>query len=374
MINQVCHIITSLNDGGAEAVLYRLCSYEKTTRHHVISLMDEGKYGPLLQEMGVKVTCLNMPQGKITVFGLWKLWCILRNERSDVIQTWMYHANLIGGVLARLAGAKKIFWGIHHTTLDSNKRSTFYVAKLCAWLSTLVPTGIVCCAQKSLEVHRDLGYVAHKLFVIPNGYDLNRFSFDAKARQSLRTQWGVGEKWLLGMVSRFDPQKDHKNLLMALARLKHQNTDFYAVLVGNGLDEENRQIKEWLVALGLTDNIRLLGRRNDIPDVMSALDVHVLSSSSGEAFPNVVAEAMACETPVVVTDVGDAATIVGDTGWVVPPKSADMLANALLKAREAMQDTDAWQMRCTAARQRVENNFSLQRMVEGYKHVWSVDK
>ena len=374
MINQVCHIITSLNDGGAEAVLYRLCSYEKTTRHHVISLMDEGKYGPLLQEMGVKVTYLNMPQGKITVFGLWKLWCILRNERSDVIQTWMYHANLIGGVLARLAGAKKIFWGIHHTTLDSNKRSTFYVAKLCAWLSTLVPTGIVCCAQKSLEVHRDLGYVAHKLFVIPNGYDLNRFSFDAKARQSLRTQWGVGEKWLLGMVSRFDPQKDHKNLLMALARLKHQNNDFYAVLVGNGLDEENRQIKEWLVALGLTDNIRLLGRRNDIPDVMSALDVHVLSSSSGEAFPNVVAEAMACETPVVVTDVGDAATIVGDTGWVVPPKSADMLANALLKAREAMQDTDAWQMRCTAARQRVENNFSLQRMVEGYKHVWSVDK
>ena len=370
MINQVCHIITSLNDGGAEAVLYRLCSYEKTTRHHVISLMDEGKYEPLLQEMGVKVTYLNMPQGKITVFGLWKLWCILRNERSDVIQTWMYHANLIGGVLARLAGAKKIFWGIHHTTLDSNKRSTFYVAKLCAWLSTLVPTGIVCCAQKSLEVHRDLGYVAHKLFVIPNGYDLNRFSFDAKARQSLRTQWGVGEKWLLGMVSRFDPQKDHKNLLMALARLKHQNNDFYAVLVGNGLDEENRQIKEWLVALGLTDNIRLLGRRNDIPDVMSALDVHVLSSSSGEAFPNVVAEAMACETPVVVTDVGDAATIVGDTGWVVPPKSADMLANALLKAREAMQDTDAWQMRCTAARQRVENNFSLQRMVEGYKHVW----
>lgn len=118
-----------------------------------------------------------------------------------------------------------------------------------------------------------------------------------------------------------------------------------------------------VVALGLTDNIRLLGRRNDIPDVMSALDVHVLSSS-GEAFPNVVAEAMACETPVVRTLV--MLPWDGRYGMGGAPQKCRYACERFIETREAMQDADAWQMRCTAARQRVENNFSLQRMVEGF--------
>jgi len=370
---KIVHIISGLNDGGAEAVLCRLCSSDKVLQHHVVSLMDAGKYGGVLQDAGVSVFCLNMPRGRVTVNGLWKLWRLLCQIRPQVVQTWMYHADLIGGVIARLAGVKRVFWGIRHTTLDAEKsrRSTILVARLCARISSRVPSTIICCAQKALEVHHDLGYAPKKLQIIPNGYDLVRFRINEDARVRLRTEWIIDNRWLIGMVGRFDPLKDHKNLLDALAIIKSRGVDFYCVLVGRGLDRGNTQLITWLTELNLTNEVKLLGQRTDISDVMNALDVHVLSSSS-EAFPNVVAEAMACGTPAVVTDVGDAAVIVGETGWVVLPEDPEALASALLQTHAAMQDKLAWQVRCTAARQRVEDLFSLDRMIRNYHLAWNV--
>lgn len=369
----ILHIITGLNDGGAEAVLYRLCSNDSAAQHYVVSLMGTGKYGPLLQAAGVKVFCLNMPRGQVTVNGLRKLWRLLRQIRPEVVQTWMYHADLIGGVIAKLAGVRQVFWGIRHSTLDTkqSKRSTILVAKLCARISSRVPSTIICCAQKALEVHRELGYAPEKLKVIPNGYDLARFRTNENARIRLRTEWNIGSRWLIGMVGRFDPLKDHENLLNALAIIKSRGVDFCCMLVGRGLDQDNTQLIAWLTERNLISEVKLLGQRTDVPDVMNALDVHMLSSSS-EAFPNVVAEAMACGTPAVVTDVGDAAVIVGETGWIVPPKNAEALADALLQVRAAMNDEAGWQVRCIAARQRVEDLFSLDRMIKNYHVAWNV--
>ncbi len=365
------HIISGLNDGGAEAVLYRLCSSDQAVKHHVISLMGEGKYGPLLCAAGVEVSCLNMPRGRVTAGGLWRLWRLLRQIRPQAVQTWMYHADLVGGAIARLSGIKRVSWGIHHSVMNKkqSRRSTIWVARLCAYVSSRIPSTIICCAQKALEVHRDLGYAADRLRVIPNGYDLVRFRADEDACAQLRAEWGMGNRWLIGMVGRFDPPKDHVNLLNALVVIKNHGVDFCCVLAGRDLDRNNAQLMAWLAERNLASEVRLLGQRTDIPDVMNALDVHVLSSSS-EAFPNVVAEAMACGTPAVVTDVGDAAVIVGETGWVVPPKDPGALADALLQAHAAMQDEAAWRVRCAAARQRVADCFSLERMVESYHLAW----
>jgi Glycosyltransferase len=121
----------------------------------------------------------------------------------------------------------------------------------------------------------------------------------------------------------------------------------------------------------LEDNISLLGQRTDIATIMNSLDVHILSSSFGEGFPNVVAEAMACGTPCITTDVGDAAIIVGDTGWVVPPKDSQALANAMLEAMEEKQNNpQAWKARKQACRERIVNNFSIEKMVDSYHQVW----
>lgn len=367
----VLHVITGLEDGGAEAVLFRLCTNDKAARHQVVSLMDKGKYGPLLEEYGVRVTCLSMPRGRVTLSGVWQLWRLIRNGRPDVVQTWMYHADLIAGSVARLTGHQNIVWGIHNTTLvpGESRWSTILVAKLCARLSRWVPRQIVCCAQRARDVHRAIGYDHRRMRVIPNGFDLSVFQPDRGAGLRLRLDLGIGAaEQLIGFVARYDPAKDHENLLQALAHLNEQGSCPKCLLVGTGMEACNSPVMQRIASLGLADRVVLLGRRSDISAVMNALDLHVMSSAA-EAFPNVLAEAMACGTPCVSTDVGDAAVIVGDTGRIVPPRDPEALATAISELL-AERGSEAWAARKEAARRHIAERFTIERMIKSYRYVW----
>lgn len=372
-MKKILHVITGLNDGGAEAVLFRLCSFDKSSRHAVISLMDSGKYGRLLKAGGVDLYCLNIPAGKVRLLALFKLYKLMRQLKPDVVQTWMYHADLIGGVIAKLAGIKNIVWGVHHTTLvkGESKRSTILIARLNALISSFIPRRIIYCAVKSRQVQESLGFSIPKGRVVANGYDVNDFFPNANAGITFRQNVGVADqKFLIGHVGRYDPQKDHKTLLLSVCELLNSNTEFEIVLVGTHLDENNFVLSNIIDENNLSC-VRRLGRRSDIPSVMSGFDVFVLSSAFGEAFPNVLNEAMACGTPCITTDVGDAAIIVGNTGWVVPPKNPQALAKAMLEAMEEKQiNPEGWQARKRACRQRIIDNFSIEKMVSGYQKVW----
>lgn len=373
-MKSILHIITGLNDGGAEAVLYRLCTHDRADRHHVISLMDGGKYGPLLAEQGVAVTCLDMPRGRVTWQGVWRLGRTIRQVRPDAVQTWMYHADLLGGAIARLAGQGNVIWGVHHTTFDAatSPRSTIMVARLCARLSRLVPRRIVCCAEKTREVHAGLGYDPARMRVIPNGYDLSVFQPDPAAGAAVRAELNIrSTQAMIGFVARFHPQKDHGNLLQALALLKERGVAPTCLLIGAGMELDNAALATMIAERGLTDQVHLLGRRSDIPAVMSALDLHVMASAFGEAFPNVLAEAMACGTPCVSTDVGDAGEIVGETGWVVPPRDPAALADAIAVALSLRAASD-WADRQAAARAHIQSNYTVGWMVERYRAAWSL--
>lgn len=373
---KITHVITGLNDGGAEAVLYRLCTNDRSTTHVVISLMDEGKYGSLLTSAGIQLVCINLPQGRVTVRGLFLLWRAVRKSKADAVQTWMYHSDLIGGSIARLAGVKNIFWGIHHSNLAPGtiKNTTRTIAKICAKLSFFIPRKIVSCSRAAAVIHGELGYASDKFCIIPNGYNISLYNIDARAREKVRIELGLkADAVLLGMVARYDPQKDHENLLKAISILAADNfnANFSVVLVGAGMDRSNLELKQLIDKYSLRDKIVLLGQRHDIPSVMNALDLHVLSSL-GEAFPNVLSEAMACGTPCVTTDVGDAALIVGDSGWVVPPRQSAALAEALKQSMLAMKDKPSWVERRSAARDHIVNNFCLDKMVKSYNDLWSV--
>ena len=371
----ICHIITGLNDGGAEAVLYRLCERDQNLRHVVISLTGEGKYGPLLRKAGIEVHCLDLPAGRLRIKALWHLWRLLRKMKPTIVQTWMYHADFVGGLVSRLAGVKQVFWGIRHTNLEigKTKRSTRLIACLNAMLSKCIPHQIICCAIEAKQVHQNLGYDSKKLVVIPNGYDLKLFNETNQAQ--LKIDFDLSETTMtIGMVGRFDPQKDHRNLIEALALLKTKIDNFACFLIGRGLDQNNTSLIKKIESLELPKHILLLGQRNDIPKVMNSLDVHVLSSSFGEAFPNVLAEAMACGTPCVTTDVGDARLIVGETGWVVPPSQPKALADAILSAfYEKTTQPQKWRERKILARQRIVDNFGLETMIEKYHKCWLID-
>ena len=370
------HLATGLNNGGAESVLYRLCISDSPQNHHVFSMMGPGKYGPLLEDAGVRVTCLNMPAGRVTLSGLWRLYRILRKEKPTVIQTWMYHADLIGGVVARLAGIKNICWNIRHSELEpgKSKRSTIWVSKACAFLSKWVPRKIVCCAEKAKQVHVSYGYEASKMVVIGNGYNLELFKPDPAARQRIRAELGLSDNiLLLGMVGRFNVQKNHKGLLHSLSLLKEKGVVFRCALVGTDMNQDNQQLTCWIAEFGLVNEVLLLGQRADIPAIMNALDIHVFSSSFGEGFPNVLAEAMACGTPCVTTNAGDAKEIVGDTGWVLPVEDTQRFADAIFEAvTELSGQPSLWKVRQEFAVQRVKNNFSLEKMIQAYHLVWQL--
>ena len=369
---RVLHIITGLNDGGAEGVLYRLITHNPHDAHYVVSMTGEGKYGRLLRARGVEVIDLAMPRGSViwpSVFGLWRK---LRAIRPDVVQTWMYHANLVGGVLARLAGIP-VIWGIRSTLLEKNylTRTSTVVTRICGCLSHWIPARIISCAKAAVDAHSRLGYDAARMVVIPNGYDLSLFAPDSATCHRLRRQWDIPDNVpLLGVVARYEPWKDHANLINALACLWHKKgKDFRAVMAGVGISHDNSELAALMQSAGLSERALLLGPRDDIHAVMGALDVYVLSSAA-EAFPNVLAEAMACGTPCVVTNVGDASLIVGDTGWVVPPRNPEALADALSQAIDAMQNASAWRTRQLRCRQRIAENFSIETMVQRYRLVW----
>lgn len=368
----VTHVISGLGHGGAETVLQRLvCAPGARVRHRVISMKDEGVIGPQLRRAGIEVQALEMRGVAGALRGMWRLYRSLRRTRPDVVQTWMYHADLLAGSVARLAGVRAVAWGVRNSGIDlaRGSRSSRLAAWCCARVSGRIPGVILMCARRAVEVHARWGYRRDRMLVIPNGYDVARWYPDAADRIHWRAAWQVSETTqVVGCVARWNPLKDHDTLLAALAHCLQRQPDLRCVLIGTGMTADNPELAARARHWGVLDRLILLGRRDDVPSLMRGLDVHVLSSRA-EGFPNVVCEAMASGVACVATDVGDAALILEDRGWLARPRDAQDLARAMGEALAAVQAPD-WETRRAAARAAVEERYGLQRMVDRYETVW----
>lgn len=368
----ILHVITGLADGGAEANLYRLCTNDHGNRHIVVSLMNSGKYGSLLEQQGIEVHAMNMRPGTLSLAKALRLIEIVRTVNPHIVQTWMYHGSLLGSIAGKIAGASAIVWSIHHTTFDriGMKRSTELVMRVLAMASPIFANAIIYGGKRAAAIHLQYGYAEKLSKIVLSGYDLDVFKpLSDCPSKTLPVVSGDKETRLIGMVARYHPQKDHGNLLEAFRILLAKGQKCRLVLVGTGVDVGNAELQRSIAQKGITDHVTLLGPCDDVPRLMNVLDLHVLSSAFGEAFPNVLAEAMACATPCVTTDVGDAADIVGETGWVVSPRDPVALVHAIESALGEL-NTEKWRMRSEAARKRIKENFSMERMVEGYNAVW----
>lgn len=371
------HLITDLDVGGAETTLYRLLRQVDRRRFtpSVVSLMDRGTLGDRIEALGVQVHTVGMRRPILAPFKLPRLWRILRTLRPDLLHCWMYHANLLGAFMAPAVGVKTVVWGLHHSSLDPqlDKRTTILVAKAGAWLSRRVD-GIVSCSKTGLAFHRSLGYQPERMRFIPNGFDVERFHPDPRARAEVRQELGLTQdSVLIGLAARFHPYKDHGNFFLAARRLlddlgpKPLQERIRFVLCGKNVVDDNPEIMEYVRRLGLSDRVHLLGERSDVHRIMAALDI-VTSSSKTEAFPNAVGEAMACGVPCVVTDVGDSADIVEGTGVVVPPRDPQGLANGWRRLLEL--EPEQLLKLGAAARRRIEENYSLASVVRAYENLY----
>lgn len=373
MKHNIAFIITNLRVGGAEMMLYKLVSRidRGIFSPLVISLNDDVPMAQDFENLGIPVTTLgingiaSIPRGGIRLLRL------LHRHQPQIVQTWMYHADLVGGLGARAIGIQPVIWNIRHSNLDSkiDPGTTVQVAKACARLSSVVPAHIVCCSETAKAIHEKLGYDPKKIVVIPNGFDLSKFIPDSVSRRRIRNDLGVTkDTFLIGLVGRYHPQKGHRTFIRAAAKLTSQVKGIEFLFCGKGADWQNRELVNLIDEAGMRNFFHLLGFRTDVPAITSALDLATSSSICGEGFANTVGEAMACGVPCVVTDVGDSAMIVGDTGMVVHPGDPEELFQAWLSCYQS--DIEVKKQLGILARQRIAELFSVEAIADKYQHLY----
>lgn len=367
---RIVFITTTLSTGGAEMMLLKLLQHLDRRRldPYVISLRTKGEVGPRIEALQIPVLALGMNPGLPDPLKVLRLVSHLRKIKPNLVQTWMYHADLLGALAVRLAGCRRVVWGLRNSNLDEQltKRSTLMVVKACASLSSWLPTRILSCSTRASEVHAAVGYSADKIHVIPNGFDLGRFQPDDGVRLAVRAELGLApETKLVGLMARCDPQKNHAGFVEAAAMMRDEMPDIHFVLAGGGIDGNNAALQGAIQARGLGECVHLLGRRDDMPRLMAALDVLASSSSFGEAFPNVLGEAMACGVPCVVTDVGDSAEIVGESGRVVQAGDMQGLAKHIVELLRLPPEEKSVLGR--EARARVETHYEIGHVTRLYE-------
>lgn len=365
---RICHVITGLNQGGAENALCRLVERDHFSNHvTVVSLTGRGLYAERLEAANAKVEALSINGPVSLVLGLIQLRRIYKELRPDVVQTWMYHADLLGGLVARFMGLP-VAWGLRQANLSRMhvKSGTRLVAMLNGLLSRAVPKIIVACGHRVAEYHRKRGYRGN-FAVIPNGLDLSQYRSACASPTVMRQVLGLGNGFVIGHVGRADTQKDHGTLFSAFKLFLQSHPNSRLVLIGAGLEKGSAYLAKFDDYKAIEANVLALGSRTDVPILLQTLDVFVLSSVS-EGFPNVVAEAMASGVPCIVTDCGDAAEMVGETGWVVPMQRPDAIAHQMSVA--AAESPSQRRARANAARLKAQRNFGIQTMVDAYQRIW----
>lgn len=332
----------------------------------VISLTGRGQLANSIEAVGVPVHCVEMKRGRVDFLKLPRLFRLIREIQPAILQTWLYHADLLGTVATIPGGRPRLIWNVRCSDMDLGHYpwTTRMTLKLLALISQL-PQAIIVNSRVGQQFHEQIGYRARRWQMIPNGFDLDEFRPDSAAYVALRDRLRLPHDIILiGMVARVDPMKDHATFLEAARQVAAERSEVAFVLVGKDVEQLDSRVK----ALGLTGRVHLLGVRPDVATIMPALDIFSLISAFGEGFPNVIGEAMACAVPCVVTDVGDAAYLVGDVGKTVPVKSPDSLVmqwmDLISMGREKRLEMGA------ASRERVKNTFNIQSVVSQYERCY----
>jgi glycosyltransferase involved in cell wall biosynthesis len=368
---RIAFVTTSLGRGGAEAALVRLLErLPAGWPVGVVSLTGRGIHAEAIERLGIPVHDLGLRSPREALPALPRLVRCLRRLQPAIVQTWMYHADLLGGIAAWLAGVPHTVWSLHHADLKpaTNPRRTLAVVRACAILSRFLPDRIVSCSAAGVDVHSAAGYRRERFTVIPNGVDSEVYRPDPQARASLVRELGIDATApLVGLVARDHPHKNVAGFIAAAGRVHRRRADVVFLVAGTGLDEDHAGCAAAARAAGLGHGIRFLGPRDDMPRLMAALDMLAVSSVA-EAFPLVLIEAMACAIPCVTTDVGDAARIVGDPDGVVPAGDDDLLADAILRMLDL--DPDARRAIGAAARGRAIALYDLRTTVGRYASLY----
>lgn len=372
---RVCSIINGTGgEGGAERMLQRVVRHGNTSEfeHLVLSIKNFQAVAQELAAEGIDVQSLDVQTDYYKLpKAVLQLASRIRKFQPDVIQSWMYMADFFGSIASCLASpSTPMIWTIRHSTLDPkiDSRALRGCAAGCARLSRRVPSKIILNSHAAVPIHTAAGYDESKMQVVPNGFDVSRFSPNAQFRHETRARLGIDQDApVVGRVARFHANKDHITFLKAAQIVLSQRPDVRFLVCGEPQTISSEQVQQDINSFGLTGAVQLIELQSDIVPLNCSFDIATCSSIT-EAFPNVVGEAMSCGVPCVSTDVGDAAQIIGKTGRTVPAQSPQLFADALLELLN-LPDSNRHQLG-TAARQRVIDNFELTHATEMFLELW----
>ena len=356
---RILFLLRQLEAGGAERQLIGLSRGLVRLGHEIMIAVwvPGGRYECDLSGTGIQYRVIakrgtnDFPRFFLNVVRL------VRQFQPEVIHGYLDCGNFLAAALRPLFPKARIAWGIRNSgqeIYDFRGKAVFAVSGLMARLPHLIISN----SQAGAEHARACGYPPARTHVIPNGIDTEFFRPDLKRGASLRREWGLGpEVTVIGLAARLDPVKEDATFAAAARMLCKRRPEVRFVCVGDGIEPYRSAALAYLRTVDLNDRVRWEGYVSDMPAFFNALDL-ATSTSTAEGFSNAIAEAMACGVSCVATDVGDARTIIGDTGRVVPPGDAASLAAAWQDALESR--THGPNLECRA---RIVEHFSVSRLV-----------
>jgi glycosyltransferase involved in cell wall biosynthesis len=363
---RITFLVHSLEVGGAEVQLTVLaCGLDRNEfEPTVICFHDQGALLEELRDAGIPVATLGL-RGRHDAFGFFlRLIRAVRASRPDVVYSYLDFPNAIAAIIKPLARRSRLIWGIRTSDMKLagrplSWRAFFALERLLARSADL----IICNSWAGRQHLRQQRFRSDAMTVVANGIDTERFRPNPVSRKRWRAEFDFSDNDIvIGLVARLDPVKDHETFLRAASELAHELPTARFVCIGGGPTEYAEELRRLGDALGLGHRLIWTGPRDDVSDLLNALDIATLCSAYGEGFPNAVGEGMAMALPFVTTDVGDAARVVGDADAVVPIASPFALAAAWRQFAELSPEARA--EAGAAARARIVTCFPRKTMIE----------
>jgi glycosyltransferase involved in cell wall biosynthesis len=372
---KILFLTTSTDVGGAERALLMLVANINRDLFEpvVVSVRPEGLTASRVRAAGIRMYSLRMTSGLDLNGAVQKLRSIVEQEDPEIVQSWMYHADALTAFLRWSYPHITIVWGVRNTSLSlkHTRLTTIATMLVCSILSRRVPKRIVACSTNAVHIHKRYGYDPSKWSVVLNGVDFNEMYESNEERVSQRKALGVApSEFLVAVVGRDDPQKNHPGALASIAEARHEIPHIKCVMAGKGLDRTNERLTRLIRKLNLEKCVQLLGQCEQVRQIYNAADVLLMSSTYGEAFPNVVAEAMACGLPCIVTDIGDAALIVGNEDNVIARYHKTGMAQKIVSY--VKRDASTISRERELCIRRIQEQFSLQRYVANFERQYSM--
>ena len=377
---KVLHIINSLRKGGAEGNLYRLCLEQKKKYQNkiditILTLIDKGYYENKLKKKGIKIISLDISK-KPKILDLIKIILKFRSlifkSNLDVIQSWMYHSNFLT-LFVPIKYHYKIFWNIRHSELNFkiSKKMTIFISIICGLFSRCVPKKIIYCSDESIKFHETKHfYSKKKTSLIENGYSEKTYYPSNKLRSKFRKRQNIKiNDIIFGFAGRYAKQKNIDSLLFAFSKIAKKYGNLYLYMAGKNINSQNKELVQLVSESQIKDKVFFINEQKNLLEFYNGIDVLILTSHS-ESFPNVLAEAMLCTTPVLSSNAGCSKKIIGKYGFVLNKNDYLSITRGIKKTIYIIKQKIFWKQLKKKTRTQIKNNYSIEKMAEKYLRNW----